>query len=498
MFIFREEIYDPKPENAGQAEIIVAKHRSGPTGRRAARVPPAVHPLRQHGPRVRLSLVRCCSSSGSGSRSPGARSPSRSAGGSGARPWPAAATAPLAGSSRSMPSTSSTESAITEADARAGLYPSAAALVADLRGTPDLDLYRIRFHTVDEPGPAGGARRVRRPRRRRPRASSTRRLGSARSGQPARRRGRCATLRADRAPPGRAGRRPGRRARPRAAPVQDRRAQAEEPRASRSASTWATGSARVARPTSGTGAAGLDRAGQRPSAAAGDVRPGPPASRRSAPRCARRRGRPPPPGRAARRPRSWRRRLDAEAGGEGGDPVGGGAGIVGHGGDRTLGPWRRNRVSCGCRPTLVIPLAELAWRFSRSGGPGWPARQHRRHPGRGPLRHRRVALARPAPAGPPARAARARRCGWSPPTSGRRPATGTWPCGAWPTGCARRCGSRRRGGPPGPRGPACSGGSRTSAARPIARQTAGARRPTDARRGRPVRPLGVRSVLQFA
>jgi replicative DNA helicase len=32
MFIFREEIYDPKPENAGQAEIHVAKHRSGPTG----------------------------------------------------------------------------------------------------------------------------------------------------------------------------------------------------------------------------------------------------------------------------------------------------------------------------------------------------------------------------------------------------------------------------------------------------------------------------------
>ena len=32
MFIFREEMYDPKPENAGQADIIVAKHRSGPTG----------------------------------------------------------------------------------------------------------------------------------------------------------------------------------------------------------------------------------------------------------------------------------------------------------------------------------------------------------------------------------------------------------------------------------------------------------------------------------
>jgi hypothetical protein len=46
-----------------------------------------------------------------------------------------------------------TASDITEADARAGLYPSAAALIADLRGTADLDLYRIRFHTVDGPDP---------------------------------------------------------------------------------------------------------------------------------------------------------------------------------------------------------------------------------------------------------------------------------------------------------------------------------------------------------
>jgi hypothetical protein len=42
---------------------------------------------------------------------------------------------------------------ITDEDARAGLYPSVDALVADLRGTPDLDLYRIRFHLVDEPDP---------------------------------------------------------------------------------------------------------------------------------------------------------------------------------------------------------------------------------------------------------------------------------------------------------------------------------------------------------
>jgi replicative DNA helicase len=32
MFIYRDEVYDPKPENAGTAEVIVAKHRSGPTG----------------------------------------------------------------------------------------------------------------------------------------------------------------------------------------------------------------------------------------------------------------------------------------------------------------------------------------------------------------------------------------------------------------------------------------------------------------------------------
>jgi len=42
---------------------------------------------------------------------------------------------------------------VTDADARAGGYPDVEALVADLRGTPDLDLYRIRFHTVDEPDP---------------------------------------------------------------------------------------------------------------------------------------------------------------------------------------------------------------------------------------------------------------------------------------------------------------------------------------------------------
>ena len=42
---------------------------------------------------------------------------------------------------------------ITDADAQAGGHPTRASLIADLRGTPDLDLYRIRFHVVDEPDP---------------------------------------------------------------------------------------------------------------------------------------------------------------------------------------------------------------------------------------------------------------------------------------------------------------------------------------------------------
>ena len=46
-----------------------------------------------------------------------------------------------------------TDRDITDADARAGGYHDVAALIDDLRGTPDLDLYRVRFHVVDEPDP---------------------------------------------------------------------------------------------------------------------------------------------------------------------------------------------------------------------------------------------------------------------------------------------------------------------------------------------------------
>lgn len=45
------------------------------------------------------------------------------------------------------------EADITLADARAGGFPSVEALVANLRGTRDLPLYRVRFHVVTGPDP---------------------------------------------------------------------------------------------------------------------------------------------------------------------------------------------------------------------------------------------------------------------------------------------------------------------------------------------------------
>jgi hypothetical protein len=42
---------------------------------------------------------------------------------------------------------------ITKADARRAGFPDAATLVGQLRGEPDLPVYRIAFHVVDEPDP---------------------------------------------------------------------------------------------------------------------------------------------------------------------------------------------------------------------------------------------------------------------------------------------------------------------------------------------------------
>jgi biotin operon repressor len=46
-----------------------------------------------------------------------------------------------------------TPTEITKAQAREAGYPDAAALLADLRGDPELPLYRIRFRRLDEPDP---------------------------------------------------------------------------------------------------------------------------------------------------------------------------------------------------------------------------------------------------------------------------------------------------------------------------------------------------------
>ena len=46
-----------------------------------------------------------------------------------------------------------TEADITEQDAADGAFPSAAALIAAVRGTPDLRIYRIRFRSAGRPDP---------------------------------------------------------------------------------------------------------------------------------------------------------------------------------------------------------------------------------------------------------------------------------------------------------------------------------------------------------
>ena len=53
MFLYRDEIYNPESPDRGTAEVIVSKHRNGPTGKTAAGLPRPLHPVRQHGPHMR-------------------------------------------------------------------------------------------------------------------------------------------------------------------------------------------------------------------------------------------------------------------------------------------------------------------------------------------------------------------------------------------------------------------------------------------------------------
>ena len=154
----------------------------------------------------------------------------------------------------------------------------------------------------------------------------------------------------------------------------------------------------------------------------------------------------------------------------------GGAGRRGRG--RLRDDRRRRAGPAGARdPRGRAALALRRGRRSRRS-----ARQHGQHPGRAALRHRRLADARTAPAGPAARPRSGPRCGSSRPVGAPRPATGprrgSGSRPAWPT----RWPSSPPGCRPGPPGRPRSAASRPSAASPGARPPAAASpRTTDVR-----------------
>ncbi len=71
MFIYREEYYEKESERPGEADIIIAKHRNGPVGRRGAHLPegiPKVHELRRGAVRAVSDLCPFDLCDGSGFR----------------------------------------------------------------------------------------------------------------------------------------------------------------------------------------------------------------------------------------------------------------------------------------------------------------------------------------------------------------------------------------------------------------------------------------------
>ena len=56
IFLYRDELYNPETTDTGTAEVLLAKHRNGPTGKTRLAFQQHYTRLRQHGPH-RLSQL---------------------------------------------------------------------------------------------------------------------------------------------------------------------------------------------------------------------------------------------------------------------------------------------------------------------------------------------------------------------------------------------------------------------------------------------------------
>ena len=56
ILLHREDAYERESPRAGEADLIVAKHRNGPTADDHRRLPGPLLPLRRHGPELTSSV----------------------------------------------------------------------------------------------------------------------------------------------------------------------------------------------------------------------------------------------------------------------------------------------------------------------------------------------------------------------------------------------------------------------------------------------------------